>query len=154
MLDANNDINEIYLRYKILQPNGSNRIGYNLDDLPFGINMNNGLTTYNPGNYVLEDTSYINGQKVYTFTNTINPSIKLNLVEDDIVKLVGSFGMDIISTKDINSKIIEVENPFAEIFNAIDSAEDKPAAYRAVLDKLASDPNLSDEEKVALITLS
>lgn len=45
------------------------------------------------------------------------------------------------------------ENPFAEIFNAIDSAEDKPAAYRAIINKLISDSCLSTDQVISIITL-
>lgn len=46
------------------------------------------------------------------------------------------------------------ENPFEDICEQIDNSGDKVAVYKAIIDKLADDPDISIEDKVALVTLS
>lgn len=153
-INAGMNVNEIYLRYPLLQVPGDIHVGYSLDDIPEMslINFNSKLVTIPTGNYTNVGNETIDGNNVYLFQST-DGSLLFPVAEKDFTKLVGTWGVDILSMKDRNSRIIPINNPYKEIFNIIDSANNKVEIYTKIIDKMLMDKNISIEDKQSILAL-
>lgn len=154
-INAGFEINEIMTRYNLIQIPGDYHVGYSLSDLPerLLVNFKGNLITIPAGTYTNVGIQNIDGENVYMFHSTDGNALMWACSEKELTRLVGSWGVDIISMIDKNNKIIEVDNPLSKLFSLIDSAKDKNSIYKSIITRLVQDKNISIKDKQSILIL-